>query len=299
VSVGLVGCGVWGLNILRDLLLLGHDVFVVDTDSMRRDIADRNRATGVFPDTAALPEVDGFIVATPASTHAEVIESVLGRDVPVFVEKPLTDDPESARRISRLAPERVFVMHIWMYHPGIEKLAEIARTRTLGEVNMLYTARTNWTSPRTDVDIVWTALPHDITIARSILGKVPEPLSSVAESIDGVTVGMVCMLGGPPYCVFNVSARFQDKRREVRLHCTGGVAVLPCGESSFIEIARGRKLEPDVERLKISTESALQRELRACMAYLEGGPAPRSGVAEGVWVVEQVARLRVLAGIGI
>jgi predicted dehydrogenase len=296
-TIGLIGCGIWGRNILRDLLALGHDVFVVDIDPLARALGKARGADAVFVDIARLPNVDGIIIATPASTHADTLECVLDRDVPVFVEKPLTDDVGSARRIGSLAPDRVFVLHIWMYHPGVEKLAELASTRTLGEVSFLYTTRVNWTSPRTDVDIVWTALPHDLTIAQAVLGKLPEPASAVAECIGGTTVGMVATLHGPPHCLFNVSARYQDKRREIRLHCTDGVAVLPSGEGSFVEIARGRALEPEVERLSLSTESALQRELRACMAYLNGGAPPRSGLEEGVRVVEKIARLRALAGL--
>jgi len=296
-SIGLVGCGTWGRNILRDLVGMGHEVFVVDVDPARREFAKNNGARDVLGEVDRLPDVDGLIVATPASTHASAIEGVLDRGVPVFVEKPLTNDVESARRIARAAPERVFVMHIWMYHPGVQKLASIARDRVLGEVNALFTTRTNWTSPRTDVDIIWTALPHDITVAQAVLGELPPAISSVAETIGGEPVGLTATLGGPPACVFNVSARYADKRREIRLHCSEGVAVLPSGESDSIEIARGREREPRLERLSISTESALKRELRTCMSYLNGGDPPLSSAAEGAVVVEEVARLRALAGL--
>lgn len=295
-TIGLIGCGIWGRNILRDLLALGHEVFVVDIEQSARDYA-KDRGAAVFAEYARLPTVDGIIIATPASTHAKILESVLDRDVPVFVEKPLTDEVESARRIASLGPDRVFVLHTWMYHPAVEKLAELASERTLGEVSFLYTTRVNWTSPRTDVDIVWTALPHDLTIAQAVLGALPEPASAVAECIGSIPVGMVATLKGPPHCLFNVSARYQDKRREIRLHFTEGVAVVPSGEAEFIEVARGRALEPEVERLALSSETALQRELRACMAYLNGGAAPRSDVNEGVRVVEKIARLRTLAGL--
>jgi predicted dehydrogenase len=48
--------------------------------------------------------------------------------VPVYVEKPLTDDPESARRLADTAPDRLFVMDKWRHHDGIRALAAIAHT---------------------------------------------------------------------------------------------------------------------------------------------------------------------------
>ena len=55
--------------------------------------------------------------------HAAVLEEVLGRDVPVFCEKPLTDDPIAAERLAARAPDRLFVMDKWRYHPASWRLA--------------------------------------------------------------------------------------------------------------------------------------------------------------------------------
>src|SRR6476661_5781395 len=104
LKIGLVGCGRWGLNILRDLITLGAETHVVD---IAQDAADRARHAGAAtagPDIKALPpDCAGFVVATPTVTHAAVVESLLARRKPVFVEKPLTSNVEDARRLCAAA----------------------------------------------------------------------------------------------------------------------------------------------------------------------------------------------------
>lgn len=91
-SVGLVGCGNWGKNILRDLLTLGCQVLVADIAESARSRAIGQRAGAVFPDAASLPLCDGYVVAVPIPQLAEVCASLLPRG------KPAASRPESASR---------------------------------------------------------------------------------------------------------------------------------------------------------------------------------------------------------
>lgn len=295
--LGLIGYGIWGANILRDLRHLGHEAWVVELSPSGAKALEAG-AGGVFATIAELPEVDGLIVATPSSTHTAVIRELVGRNVPILCEKPLTIDVAEAREIVEISGSRLFTGHIWCYHPGIEALAEIARSGELGKVHGIRTTRTNWASPRTDVDSVWNLAPHDLAIAQFILGEIPEPRYALPEMLDGRCVGMVGILGDSPWVAFEVSNRYREKRREVRLHCSDGVAVLRDADAGEIEISRnsgGR--EPSLEVRPVSKESALRRELASFCDYLTGGPAPITDAAQGLAVVEGIARLRTLAGL--
>ena len=298
-SVGLVGCGRWGRHVLRDLRSLGCDVTVVGRSEATRRAALDGGAAGVVDRCSSLPAVEGIVVVTPTTTHADVVEEVLDRRVPVFVEKPLTDDPESARRLAAAAPERVFVMHKWRYHPGIEMLAGLSRSGELGRVVGLRTTRLGWGNPHGDVDGVWMLAPHDVSIVLEILGSIPQPVSAVGEWVDGLMTGLVGTLGVDPWATIEVSMAHPIRRREVRLICEHGVAVLPDAYSDSVVVARGRlqrEVTLDEERRQVSDELPLVRELRAFVEHLGGGPPPRSSAAEAVAEVEAIAALRAACG---
>ena len=296
-KIALIGCGIWGRNILRDLLALKCNVIVVETSENHRQEAMTMGAQSTLNDIGKIPAVDGIVVATPATTHSSVLRHLIEREVPIFCEKPFTTDLEEARALAEVDNGRLFVMHIWRYHPAVQALSDIARDGELGSVEALRTTRTNWTSPRTDTDSIWTLIPHDLTIALAILGSIPVPRYAVAESAGDRTVGMIAVMGDRPWFVLEGSNRYQDKRREIRLHCSEGVAVFPGQENGYIEIVRGEGLEPAIERRELADTPALKRELHCFVEHLRGGPAPPSGIAEAVSVVEKVVELRRMAGI--
>ena len=292
MHVGLIGCGDWGRLILRDLVALGCEVTVAARSDGTRAVATDGGAARFVTRIGELAGADGIVVATPTTAHAAVTEAALEHGVPVFVEKPLTDDPDDAERLAGAAPDRLFVMDKWRYHPGVELMAEIARDRELGDVVGLRTTRVGWGNPH-DVDAVWILAPHDLSIALEVFGFVPAPKSAVALELDGTAEGLVGLLGDRPWHALEVSARSPERRREVTLVCEDGVAVLPGGYSDHVLVATGA--EP--ERRPISTELPLLRELRAFVQHLSGGPPPRSSAREGADIVRAISELRGLAGL--
>jgi predicted dehydrogenase len=285
--IGLVGCGRWGQNILRDLRALGCEVTVVarSPESIARAEAGGAPIVGSL---AELPEVDGVVVATPISTHAAVLDEALGLGVPVFVEKPLTDDAEAADRLAAEADGRLFVMDKWRYHPGVELLAELARTGELDAVVGLRTTRVGWERQR-DVDQIWVLAPHDLAIGLEVLGELPAPRSAVASGD-----ALFGLLGERPWQALEVSGRSHARRREVTLVCEEGIAVLG---DSFDDHAQVFRAAAEPERRPVSTELPLLRELQAFVEHLAGGPPPRSSAAEGAAIVRTVSELRSLAGL--
>jgi predicted dehydrogenase len=299
--IGLVGCGSWGKHILRDLAALECQVAVVARSDRSRANAEAGGAATIVRSVGELPDVEGVVVATPTATHPAAIDEALGLGVPVFVEKPLTNDAEAADRIAAAAPDRVFVMDKWRYHPGVELLGEIARSEELGPVSGLRTTRIGWGNPHEDVDAVWTLAPHDLSIALEILGSVPEPRSAVADGLDGIATGLVAMLGESPWYAFEVSSRAARERREITLVCEEGIATLADGYSDAVQVVRGRdprkREDPDTELRAISSELPLLRELQAFVEHVRGGPPPRSSAAEGAAIVRTITELRALAGL--
>jgi hypothetical protein len=116
---------------------------------------------------------------------------------------------------------------------------------------------------------------------------------------DGVAVGLIGLLGDRPWVVLEVSNRAPVVRREVRLHCRDGIAVLDDGYADHIRVFRATgphdTTAPEPERRPIATEWPLLRELRSFVEHLAGGPPPKSSAAEGAAIVATLAELRARA----
>lgn len=295
-KIVLVGCGIWGRKILSALVELQQEIVVVETSEAAVAMLAADFGISAVSRVDNCSAADGFVVATPASSHAEIVRSLLSYGKPIFVEKPLTTDLQSAQDLARLGSSQVFVMHVWRYHAGVIALAQIAASGELGGVNVLRTERKNWTSPRKDVDSTWTLVPHDLSIAKAILGHIPEPVFACAELLDGRAVGMLAIMGkGAPFAIFDTSNRYKDKRREIRLHCERGVAWLPDETSSQVFIQREGESQPSFRPFDFVPP--LRVELETFIRHLDGGPPPPTSIGEGVEVVEAVLRLRKLAGL--
>jgi predicted dehydrogenase len=305
-TVALAGCGRWGRHILRDLRTLGCEVPVVARSPESVARAREGGAARIVPTLAEVGGVDGVVVAVPVAAHAAVLDEALALGVPVFVEKPLTNDPTAAGRLAEAAPERLFVMDKWRYHPGIAALREIAASGELGAVRGLALVRDGRGDFRGDVDTIWRHLPHDLSIALEVLGAIPSARAAVAEVVDGVPMGLQGMLGDEPWVTIAHSATAPVRRREVRLCCEGGTAWLGDGYDEHINVERGAPGggaseqsatgEPPVRR-PTPGELPLLAELRAFVEHLAGGPPPRSSAAEGAENVRRIAELRALAGL--
>jgi predicted dehydrogenase len=291
-AVALAGCGRWGRHILRDLRALGCEVPVVARSEESVARAREGGAARVAASLGEVGRVDGVVVAVPVAAHAAVVAEALALGVPVFVEKPLTSDPVAAERLAAAAPDRLFVMDKWRYHPGIARLRDIAASGELGAVRGLALVRDGRGDFTGDVDTIWRHLPHDLSIALDVLGEIPPARCAVAEVVDGVPMGLQGMLGGAPWVTVAHSATAAVRRREARLCCEHGTAWLGDGYDEHIVVDRG-----GLEQRPATGELPLLAELRAFVAHLGGGPPPRSSAAEGAEIVRRIADLRTLAGL--
>jgi predicted dehydrogenase len=307
LRVGLVGCGRWGRNILRDLRTLGCRVETADPDpeACRKALAGGAAVAVDHVDKLSHP-CDAYVIAAWTSRHGQIIDRLLGTGRPIFCEKPLTNDTDHARRIAATAGNRVFVMHKWRYHPGVEKLAELVRSGEYGRVRQVSTRRLQWTTPHGDVDAIWTLTPHDLSMIYGILGFMPEPRAAAGTADgDGKGRSLFAILGNAePTATLHVAANWPRVERVVSVAFEHGVAVLDDPLADHIKAYPGRGGQayasaPAEERvLPVSTEFPLLRELRVFLDHVRGGPPPPTDAREGALIVETLARLRALAGLG-
>ncbi|MEI8124889.1 MAG: Gfo/Idh/MocA family oxidoreductase [Parachlamydiaceae bacterium] len=292
--VALIGCGRWGLNILRDLISLECKVVVVDPSIHSREASPKMGALAAVESLDEVGSIDGAIVATPTCYHAEVIKQLLPLNIPVFVEKPLTTDIKEALYLASIAKNKLFVMDKWRYHPGVEALAQIVHSGILGSLLGISLKRVGWGNSQDDIDCVWTLAPHDLSIVLEILGYIPPPRTASSEKDGDSFISMTGFLGEKPWVIFEVSARSAKKQRLVRIHCEKGIASLYDFDDARIQLLMESTDSSESEErwLPISSEQPLLRELKAFLSYLKGGPCPKSSALDGAKIVETIAELR-------
>jgi predicted dehydrogenase len=295
MRVGLVGCGRWGRFILRDLVGMGCEVTVVARTEASRARAEEGGAAAVVGSIEALPEVAGVVVATPTDTHAAVVWEVLDLGVPVFVEKPMTNDPVTAQALAGRAGDRLFVMDKWRYHPGVEKVAGLARSREHGRLLSIQTRRLSWGHNHADVDGIWILLPHDLSIVFEIAGLLPSPIGAIGSVHSRNHASLTALLGPAPTCTVEVSTASPILERRITVEFEEAVLLL---DDAYAEKLRVRHKGFDTETsVPIPADLPLERELAAFVGHLRGGPPPRSSAAEGLAVVEMISTLRAMAGV--
>ncbi len=302
INIGMIGCGNWGKNILRDLVSLHCKVTVIARSNESKKRAQDFGAVKMIKSIEEIGKQDGFIVATPSATHGEIINQLtdLFPGKPIFTEKPLTTDLKTAESLVKKSSDTIFVMDKWRYHAGILELARIAKNKTLGKVIGLKTTRVGWGNPHKDSDAIWHLLPHDISIEFEIFGKFLKPVKSVADLEENFPVGLIAVLGKTPWQVAEVSARYKDKKREIKLFCEKGVAVLDDAYTDHISIISADKINHKFHENKvpIKNKPPLHEELDGFIKYIKkNGPPPKSSAKEGMEIVRVISELRSMAGI--
>jgi hypothetical protein len=146
-------------------------------------------------------------------------------------------------------------------------------------------------------------LPHDLVIAREILGQTLAPVAAVADRAGGDIMGLTAMSAAErgPWHMAEIGIRSPEHRRTVTLLCRDGVAVLEDAYADHLAIIAnppdGMLAEPQVTRRPVAVEMPLLAELSAFVGHLQGGPPPKSSADEAADTVATIVQLRRLAGL--
>jgi predicted dehydrogenase len=191
VGIGVVGYGYWGPNLVRNFStsestrVLG----VSDLDPAR--LANSKRlhpaipTTSDFRDLLENPKIDAVAIATPVHTHYELALAALKAGKHVFVEKPLAPTADQVRRLIDEADKRnltLMVDHTFLYTPAVQKIRELLRDGSLGDIYYYDSIRSSLGLFQSDVNVIWDLAVHDISIIHYILKEEPVAVSATGSS---------------------------------------------------------------------------------------------------------------------
>lgn len=185
INIAIFGAGRWGVHLIRNFHQHPQSRVVAITDpKMERLQAVKERfqlSDDVILETDwsavfQLPNLDAVAIATPASTHFNLISTALQQGCHVFAEKPLTLDYSESLQLCELAEQhqrQLFVDHTYLFHPAVEQGQTVISEGKLGELRYGYATRTHLEPVRQDVDALWDLAIHDIGIFNHWLGQKP------------------------------------------------------------------------------------------------------------------------------
>lgn len=319
--LAIVGYGSWGPNYERVLRSLPNCSLTAVCD-VNEDCIIRAKEDGPdlhvtldLNDILADPRLDAVIVATPATSHYEVVKRVLEADKDCLVEKPLATDPTDARVLRDLAARReltLLVGHIFRYNPAVNLVHHLLESDAIGKLEYASLTRTNLGPIRTDVNVVWDLMTHDVSILLHLVPHTPIWVSAqgapfLTDHCEDVAFATIAFEGN---VMANVRASWLDPRkvREVTLVGTRKAIVFDdVHPSEPVRIYdKGAMREPEygsfgefkmVTRsgdVRIPAVPAAEPLRTQCLDFLESVETrrrPLSHADDGVEVVDLVAAI--------
>lgn len=248
-GIAVIGAGHWGPHLVRNFSdhLSSQVLWVVDlSESRRKVIGERFPMVGLSDDPRdALDDerVDAVVVATPTSTHQELVGMALEAGKHVLVEKPIADSLEGAVALCRLADENGLVLmvgHVFLFNSAITSAKSYIDDEELGRVHYVSMTRTNLGPVRADVNAAWDLASHDISIANYWLDATPLSVSASGGSWlnPGVQDAVFATLRYPENVLVHIEASWLHPRKRRLISVVGEQRMLTVDDMDLTEPVR-------------------------------------------------------------
>ena len=187
ITIGVIGYGYWGPNLVRNFAEVpgGQVGFVTDIRTERlSQVRGRYPAVRVSTDYRDLindPAVDAVAVATPVSSHFDLAMAALRAGKHVLVEKPMTANADQSLALIDEADRRGLVLmvdHTFVYTNAVKKIRELTQAGDLGEIYYYDSVRINLGLFQHDVNVLWDLAVHDLSIMDYVLAQTPVSVSA-------------------------------------------------------------------------------------------------------------------------
>ncbi len=182
IKLGVVGCGYWGPNLIRNFRSLPgcHLKMMCDISEERLQHLQR-----LYPEVASTTDFnqlldgagpDAVVIATSVRHHFSMAKASLLAGKHTFIEKPMASSARECEELVDLAEKKGLVLmvgHTFLYSPAVRKIKEIVEWGDLGEIRYICARRLNLGLFQKDINVAWDLAPHDISIILHIMEEPP------------------------------------------------------------------------------------------------------------------------------
>ncbi len=178
--VAVIGCGIWGRNIVRNFYNLGalHSVCDLDEENLKmiNELYHDINITRNFDELLSNPEIKAMCIVTPSHTHFAMVKKALLAKKHVYVEKPISTSAKETMELKELAEQmdvKLLVGHLLLYHPAVNRLKMLIAQGVLGKIKYAQSDRLNINYFKNDRSVMWDLAPHDVSMIAHVTGKAP------------------------------------------------------------------------------------------------------------------------------
>jgi predicted dehydrogenase len=306
MKIAVIGSGKWGKNLVKNFADLG--VLDAVADSVE---ANLNWVAKEYPDVAryessddlmSSDDLDAVAIATPPHTHCSIAMAAMEKGLDVFVEKPLTLDPEEALLLKDTAVNRgriLMVGHLLLYQPAIQFIKKYLDDHALGKVYTLTQRRSKLGRVRSVENVLWSFGVHDVAVLLHLVGEAPSNVLFSGHDAfnEGVEDDAHLHLQFPSGITANLHNSWYWPRVERELIITGEKGILVFDELNAKVILHKKQIAGDLshsdEGDEVIFEGAAQPlliELKHFLECCEKRQQPTSDCQNGYEVVKVLSQ---------
>ena len=206
IKVGVVGCGYWGPNLVRNFRSLGDCSLKMMCDISEQRL-DHLRA--LYPEVEGATDfkhmlngagLDAVVVATAVKLHFPMAKASLLAGKHTMIEKPMAASSKECEELIEIARKKGLVLmvgHTFLYSPAVRKIKQIVDCGDIGEIRYISARRLNLGLFQKDINVAWDLAPHDLAIILYIIEDSPLSVSCrgsahVTPGVEDVTSMSLC-----------------------------------------------------------------------------------------------------------
>jgi predicted dehydrogenase len=182
IKVGVVGCGYWGPNLIRNFRSLQSCNLKVmcDISTARlkhlKELYPEVKGETNYESMLKNEDLDAVVVATSVKMHYPMAKAALLAGKHVMIEKPMASSAAQCAELIAIAREKglaLMIGHTFLYSPAVKKIKEIVDSGDLGQILYICARRLNLGLYQKDINVAWDLAPHDISIVLHLLQEFP------------------------------------------------------------------------------------------------------------------------------
>ncbi len=201
IGIGIVGCGRIGVVHGTSLQRIANANLVAVSDPLEANAAHLAKMTGAqVRSVDALIEADDIaavIIATPTTTHYELIHKAARAGKAIFCEKPIDMNAERIRECTAIVEECGVPFMTGFnrrFDPGFSRLRYRILRGDIGDVELVTILSRDPSPPPVDYirssgGIFRDMMIHDLDMARFLIGEEPVTVHSVGSCLIDPAIG--------------------------------------------------------------------------------------------------------------